>query len=268
MTVTTAALLQHEIHKAVQQGHIRALTIVASGEVEHLAFHVLSRIARLRLHRCGFGANAQDDLLVNGASTFRRVRLDEWEGVDDRKRRGEIWVHPGVAIAADPARPAWARIRAAFAGSDADKESLRRGLSFMEGTRMDGEGWWKKWRGPLAGIFGVLAGGAGFAGAVTAAAGGAYVNFAWGSLSLKAGAAVGTVTGAACGGAVLLGAGTAAAVYFIPWESVFGVLKSALSWLWAKVVSLWDRFTSWWSAYWSRGGQSGRRGGVPGPMMA
>ena len=87
-------------------------------------------------------------------------------------------------------------------------------------------------------ILGVLAGGAGFAGAVTTAAAGAYVNFAWGSMSLKAGTVVGTVTGAACGGAVLLGGGVAAAVYFIPWGSVFSVLRSALSWLWAKVVSL------------------------------
>ena len=121
---------------------------------------------------------------------------------------------------------------------------------------MGGEGWWKKWRGPLASILGVLAGSAGFAGAVTAAAAGAYVSFVWDSMSLKAGAVAGTVTGAACGGAVLLGAGVAAAVYFMPWGSVFGVLRSALSWLWAKVVSLWERFESWWSGYWSRGGQA------------
>jgi hypothetical protein len=263
--VTTDALLQSVISRVEQLGPFRGLSIIASGEIEHLAFRVAKKIRQLRLHRCGFGANAHNDLLINGASTFRKVRLDEWEGVDPKKRKGEIWLHPGVAIAADPGRATWAGIQRAFRGSDADRDSLRSNFSSMEETKMEGRGWWRNWRGPLAAILGTLAGGAWFAGAVTCAAAGAYVNFAWGSLSLKAGAGVATVTGAACGGAVLLGAGVAAAVYFIPWGGVFNMLKSALSWLWEKVVSLWGRFRSWWTNYRSSGRQCGDR--MPKPMM-
>jgi hypothetical protein len=226
------------------------LSIVTSGEIEDLGFHVGSEVRQLKLYHCGYGANAHNDLLINGASTFGHIRLDEWEGVKAKRRPGQIWLHPGVAIAADPRRPMWAGIRRSFTGSEEDKEVLRSHFSSMEEAKM-GDRWWKKWRGPLAAILGILAGGAMFAGAVTAAAAGAYVNFAWGSLSFKAGAAAATVTGAACGSAILLGSGVAAAVYFIPWESIFDMLRSALSWLWNKVVSLWERFRSWWDTYWS-----------------
>lgn len=253
--MTTAALLQSVITNAEMQD-LRALSIITSGEIEHIGFHVASKFEQLKLHHCGFGRNAHEDLLVNGASTFGKVRLDEWEGANPKKRRGEIWLHPGVAIEADMTRALWARVQQTFTGSDADKEALRSHFNSMEETKMTGDGWWKNWRAPLAAILGVLAGGAGFAGAVTASAAGAYVNFAWGSMSLKAGTAVATATGAACGGAVLLGTGVAAAVYFIPWGRVFNMLRSALSWLWNKVVSLYDRFKSWWAAFWS-GGQRG-----------
>jgi len=263
--VTSVARLQAAIQMVEQRFPLRALSIVASGEIEHIGFHVASSVRQLKLHRCGFGNNAHDDLLINGASTFRNVRLDEWEEVNPRKRRGEIWLHPGVAIAADTARGAWARIRRTSAFSDADEKSISRNLGFMEKTKMDGDGWWKNWRGPIASILGVLAGGAGFAGAVTAAAAGAYVNFAWGAMSFKAGTAAVTVTGAACGSAILLGGGVAAAVYFVPWGSLFNMLKSALSWLWDKLVSLWDKFQNWWDSCWSNSKQRGHS--TPMPMM-
>ncbi|KAK4139113.1 uncharacterized protein C8A04DRAFT_33424 [Dichotomopilus funicola] len=221
--------------------------------IEHLAFRFLTRKTRqLHLHRCGFGPNAQNDLIINGASTFRNVCLDEWEAKprmshSSRRPPPEVWLHLGVSIAVDTTHGSWNRFTAESKSlssmmSETNKASLSGHFAAMENTDMHGArdhddgGWWKNWRGPRR--WGRAAA-AVYAGAVHAMAAGASVNFAWGALSVKAGAGMAAVTGdvttagtavACVGGAVLLGAGVAAAVYFVLWGYVFGMLKRALSW--------------------------------------
>ncbi|KAJ0277262.1 hypothetical protein CBS470a_010366 [Colletotrichum nupharicola] len=79
------------------------------------------------------------------------------------------------------------------------------------------------------------------------AVGGVYVKYAFGFHALELGAAgakAATVVTAA-GPAVVMGVTAAAAVYFIPWESLMDWLKGALSFLWGKVCAVWERFKDW-----------------------
>ncbi|KAJ0271919.1 hypothetical protein COL940_010727 [Colletotrichum noveboracense] len=83
--------------------------------------------------------------------------------------------------------------------------------------------------------------------AANAAVGGVYVKYAFGFHALELGAAgakAATVVTAA-GPAVVMGVTAAAAVYFIPWESLMDWLKGALSFLWGKVCAVWERFKDW-----------------------
>jgi hypothetical protein len=46
---------------------------------------------------------------------------------------------------------------------------------------------------------------------------------------------------------------TAAAIYFIPWESLFAWLKDAVSWIWDKICKIWESFKGWVMSFFASG---------------
>jgi hypothetical protein len=108
--------------------------------------------------------------------------------------------------------------------------------------------WWKRWRGPIAAILGIVTTTGKIAVGLKVAAGGAFVDFNCAAFSLKAGIAglkassVMTVAGPA----VLLGVGVAAAVYFIPWDDVISWIGILFSRFCSWIMRLWEDFQTWW----------------------
>jgi hypothetical protein len=199
-------------------------------------------------------------LLISGSSTFRKTRLDDWES---SWHKSQVWLHPGVLIKPDLSRPNWAVHKRRIEVSKADRESIRGAFGRMGETNMNEGGWWRSWRAPLACILGLLSGGGAFTSAFATHATGAFVNFAWGSMSFSAGAASFVAVGGAAGGAILLGCGAAAAVYFIPWEGLFDFFQVTLSWLWGKISSLWDKLYKWCSSSSTPSRQTKHWGHIP-----
>jgi hypothetical protein len=100
--------------------------------------------------------------------------------------------------------------------------------------------WWREWKGPVAAILGLTVAAGKFAVGLKAAAGGVFIEYKLGLMSLKVAAGVAKTSAlvTAAGSAVLLGAGVAAAVYFVPWDDVF-------SWIWDWICNLWASFRKW-----------------------
>lgn len=128
-----------------------------------------------------------------------------------------------------------------------EKEDIRRRVNEMKATRMEGGNWWREWSGSLAAVLGILAGGTTLITKVSAAGSGTLVNFSCPFFSLAIAKASVSVTGiaTAAGSAVLVGAGVAAAIYFIPWDKFFEWLGRVVSWLADGFATIWDMFKSW-----------------------
>ncbi|KAF4814907.1 hypothetical protein CGCSCA5_v007445 [Colletotrichum siamense] len=105
---------------------------------------------------------------------------------------------------------------------------------------LSGKSRWNDVRAVVSAIVGLAVGTVKLKIAANAAVGGVYVKYAFGFHALEIGAAgakAATVITAA-GPAVVMGVTVAAAVYFIPWESLMDWLMGALSFLWDKVCAV------------------------------
>ncbi|ORY71306.1 uncharacterized protein BCR38DRAFT_519735 [Pseudomassariella vexata] len=131
--------------------------------------------------------------------------------------------------------------------------------------------WWVKWKEPLAAILGIVKGDGKSAAGIKASHKGLYVQFQFGEEAMQtvekgiavatavsgvlsaAGPIVGAITSApgvrqvainalsAAGPVALLSMGVGAAIYFVPWQGLFGWLKGIFARLWEKICSLWKR---------------------------
>lgn len=242
MLFTTPERLQDTIDAMELSPKQRTLNLLASPDIPEISFHVPGHFASLKVLRC---ARHRDGgtLLVDGSSTYNSVRLDKWQAHRHKNHTLVVGYKRGVRIKlADlVSLPNWARCRSQF--SEAEQDELRRQFGRLGG----GKGGWDDVKGAVAAIMGIVGGGVKLSAGMSASAGGVYAKYTFGMHALEIGAAGARMAAVAtaAGPAVVLGVGAAAAVYFIPWESLFEWLKAALSCIWDQIRALWERFKSW-----------------------
>jgi hypothetical protein len=237
--VTTDDWLQETIATLQDYPQFKNLIILVTAEVDAISFRVHFRFKTLTILR---GGHRDGQLLINGASTFHKVRLDGWQ---EKGRKQRLYLGPGVKIQVSFSRnSSWANSGNNLSASQ--RQELRQHLQGMRETTMNGK-WWHQWKGPIATILALVTGTGKLAIGLKAAAGGVYVNFQLGAMTLKVGAAAmkASAIATAAGPAILLGAGVAVAVYFIPWDDVFVWLKDVLSCFLDWISALWASFRSW-----------------------
>ncbi|KAK1995071.1 hypothetical protein LX36DRAFT_179457 [Colletotrichum falcatum] len=245
VVVATDDTLQDALDDIKRGGECRELAIVVSGHLGSISFRIPRAIRVLMVIRCGFGSNIDRQLCVSGDSTFRDAELQEWQY---KRHKGVLAFGPGVGISIDPEAPRWAHARQSLRRgfTAGERERLARHFDVMRNRPVDGE-WWREWRGSVASIMGVLSGGVKLAAAVKASAGGAFFHLNYGILSLKAGGgfAQASFLASAAGPAVLVGAGVAAAVYFVPWDKLFAWFEGMLPWLLDRLRTIWSMIKDW-----------------------
>lgn len=249
LLVTTVEDLQGAIETIQKEfRHCKVLTILVSVYIDALyPFAVGSRIQTLQIFRCGPDKDRNGRLLIAGTSTFNKISLDKWQ--EEERNGRKLLVGTGVGVRVDSK---W-RSSAASSAFDLNKEQqgeLKAHLEAMQRGKMH-RNWWKKWKGPVAAILGLVTTTSKIVVGLKVAAGGAFVNFNCAAFSLQAGivglkaSTVLTVMGPA----VLLGVGVAAAVYFIPWGDLISWIGSLISRVSSWIVRLWEGFLSWWSQW-------------------
>ncbi|KAK2775848.1 hypothetical protein CKAH01_12657 [Colletotrichum kahawae] len=241
MLFTTAQRLQGTIAaiKTTSKRHI--FNLLVSPEVHEIWFHVPSHFSQLKILRCA-GEGSKGKLYVNGSSTYNSVRLDKWQAHRHKRHTLLLGHERGVRIrlAEIVNIPHWARCRNQF--TESEQAELRQHF-----TALSGKSRWDDVKGVVSAIVGLVVGTVKLKLAANGAVGGIYVKYAFGFHALELGAAGAKVAGVAtaAGSAIVLGVTAAAAVYFIPWESLMDWLKGALSFLWDKVCAVWERFKDW-----------------------
>ncbi|KAF0318688.1 hypothetical protein GQ607_014104 [Colletotrichum asianum] len=233
VVVTTDSALDSTIRDLAKSHECDELVLVVSGHLEVIDFDVPSNFRVLMVLRCGFGSNAKS-------------MIQRWA---QKERRRRLFLGPAVLIDIDPEEKSWANSEQAFKQnlSSREKTKIRRHVEKMKKTSVDDGEWWKRWRGSLASILGILACGTKFAVSIKASAGGALFQFQYGLLNIKVGAACAEASGfvTAAGPAVLIGVGVAAAVYYVPWDSILEWLGGILSWLSDGFIAIWEMFKDW-----------------------
>lgn len=241
LVFATVEELPDKIDNIDQARISKVLNILVSDDIYDITLHVPGSFTRLNITRCVSTRN-NGDLFIDGRSTYNKIRFDRWG--DTRHKKHSIVISPsiGVVITVPDFRtqPPWGLHGSPF--TTTQQEELARNL--MELSKRSH---WSEARALLAAIVGLVAGVGKVALDFKAVAGGFYTKVSWGKRAFEFGAAAAKVSGSASmvGGAVLLGAGVAAAVYFIPWDSFFGWLKNS-------VVSLWGRICEWWEGFMSK----------------
>ncbi|KDN71583.1 hypothetical protein CSUB01_12012 [Colletotrichum sublineola] len=223
--VATDATLENALDNIAGYDECQELVIVVSGHFDSIEFHVPRHIRMLMVLRCGFGSNINGQLCISGDSTFGNTELQEWQY---KQHKGMLFLGRSVGISIDPAGEQWTNASQSFRRdfTESEKRRLERQFDKMRNKTVHGE-WWQEWRGRVASIMGILSGGAKLVGSIQASTGGAFFHLPYGMFSLKAGAAYaeGAVIASATVPAILVGVGVAAAVYFMPWEKLFGWFK-------------------------------------------
>ncbi|KAK2777145.1 hypothetical protein FQN53_002345 [Emmonsiellopsis sp. PD_33] len=280
--IVTPTRLQRTIEKIEHRGTISEIIMIAHESVPGISFHIASSdILELQILRCPDPAPKTphcppSNLVVDGASTFCGTRLDEWELRQDMERSLYLGQR-GVLIRADPSRiPGW---DLAAPSADATASPRPSSIPNLSGNMIEQlknaldqtiaigmgksapESWaerWELWKGAATLVLELVT-----AAKVTCEVdarvdgGGIFVKI------FKAAAALATqhtfeavgigtkfaaiATGA--GPAVALGAATAVAVYFIPWEDLFRYLGLAIRWIFERLVPLLGWFRSWWEKF-------------------
>lgn len=256
MLFTTPERLQSTIDTMKLSPKHRTLNLLASPDIPDLAFHVPSHFTTLKILRC---AKHRDGgtLLVDGSSTYNAVRLDKWQAHRHKNHTLVVGHKRGVRIRlGDLAElPHWARCRSQF--SEGEQDELRRQFGRLTGGSDGGKSGWDEVKGAVAAIMGIVGGGVKLSAGLSGSAGGVYARYTFGMHALEIGAAGAKIAAVAtaAGPAVVLGVGAATAVYFIPWESLFGWLKGALACIWDKIGALWERFKDWVRSWFSSQGE-------------
>ncbi|KAI1097135.1 hypothetical protein F4804DRAFT_202819 [Jackrogersella minutella] len=238
--VSTAEDLQETIDNVKCTSKQTTLNLLVSSEVPEISFNVPSNFETLKILRC---ASKRDKgrLFVDGASTYHNVRLDRWEAHRHKNHALIIGYQRGVRIRLASIVPnsTWAKIvRAQDEFSSSEQEDLRMLFEKLS-TNLE----WGEVKGTVAAILSLVVGTYKSAMGIKTDDGGIDVRYAFG-LAVATSAKMSTIATAA-GPAVMLGAVSVAAVYFIPWDSLFDYLKISLSWLWDKICKLWERFKCW-----------------------
>ncbi|KAM5350988.1 hypothetical protein ACJ41O_003711 [Fusarium nematophilum] len=241
--VSTSEWLQEAIREVHHDGRRRSMIIMASTGVQRIRFKVRSSIDTLKILRCGHHDDPEGRLIVSGSATLKGVRLDEWQDFSHKEKK--VFLGKGVYIKIDSDRASsWFESTESL--SQRQRAKVHDYLGRMRNTRMTGT-WWEEWKGLIAGILGVSATSVKLAAGLKASAGGFFFNFKTFATSFQAGAFKASLSSiaTAAGPAVLLGAGVAACVYFVPWEDVFTWLRGAFATIWDWFTALWDKFRSY-----------------------
>ncbi|RYP69264.1 hypothetical protein DL770_008274 [Monosporascus sp. CRB-9-2] len=222
------------------------LTLLVSKDIEDvIEFHVPSSFRALSVFRCYHDQDREGRLLISGSSTFKSVRLDDWQGRKHSKHA--IYLGDGVGIKVEMAEgKPWA-LQCAQVLSEMDLQEVRRNLSLICEPCGPDEIWWKKIMGPMATIIGLLTGRGKDPGSFKATAAGLNVEYHFGTTALTvatAGIKSHTLYSAA-GPAAMLGFGAAMAAYLIPWDTVFMWLKGVFARLYQGFLSLWTNIFKW-----------------------
>ncbi|KAK8069612.1 hypothetical protein PG994_006228 [Apiospora phragmitis] len=190
-----------------------------------------SNIKALKVARCGRSSPYYRLLSIDGSSTFNNLRIDEWEeGQQRRARRTQgrsLFLGYNVNIQIDMSRaPSYLGSVDTLSSDQRDRAAAP--LEQMQNVDFTGS-WWKRWKGLVAGLMGILSGGVAFAGlgGFKVTAKGMFVNFSHGRTAFSAGYGSLEVSGLviAVGKAALVGGAAGLAVYFIPWETFFSYTR-------------------------------------------
>jgi len=198
------------------------------------------RIQNMRIVRCGRQEHLQEKLDMGDAFRFNNKHLGNCAF---RYGYNESWEFDcGVNIALEGEHPS---------NPLGNEEHEADSPSGTQETNASG-GWWKSWRGIVAGAVGLVVAAVKAVSSVCIAAKGYCLSLSWKSLSLHfadGSATASLSTSAAC---VAVGYGLVAflVVYFVPWNNVF-------NWFINTVKSWYNSVLSWWNGSMSRR----RRGG-------
>lgn len=229
------------------------LVLVVSEHIEGLGFHVAPNrgyphsLGVIRGCRDRRSSNSRSTkLLIDGASTFDGIRLDQWTA---SKQNGQVFLGPNVHVRVHMGEPGSLFKEHFSAGKDIQSQ-----LSFLNDCPMVGK-WWKDWQGPISSIIGLAASTMKISASLRTTASGFYLSHSsvcWGSWTVGASHVTGTAVLTAAGPAVLLGAGAAAAVYFFPWTEFFTWLGSFFStffkWLTSLIAGIRQKLAEWSSS--------------------
>ncbi|KAL7934121.1 hypothetical protein V8C35DRAFT_280428 [Trichoderma chlorosporum] len=230
------------IAAAENSGLYDNLVIIASGFVSHLYFDVGSRILDLKIYRCSTNYNADEYLYIDGFSTFHGQSIRSWEGM---YHEAKFWLGPGVVLDLGSHIGQLAQLSGASVMSDFDRDKLRAYIEKMDGVKMEGS-WWDDFRAPISAIVGILTSTAKLAstGFVKMSSGGMFVQYKFVGYAISTATAA-SMSVASAGNALLVAPGVAAAIYFIPWASIFGWLNTVISWFQVGIRKIWEKVKDW-----------------------
>lgn len=226
-------------------------------DLPELTFDVPDSIENLYIIRCGHQTGGDgtssnlemthdNHLILNGSSKFCGVRLDEWQV----KRVGEhnLILGPSVVIQLGMGMP-WTARDALGAISKKQREEVTKHFREMCETKYQDSPQWGKWKAPVNKLLDVAAGSATVTEVVECYANGIVVQAATkltevgmeGVLKMSAGLLC--VSGP--GKIALAGVGVAAAIYFVPWDTVWAWFRAAFGALLSWLMRAWENFKSW-----------------------
>ncbi|KAL8366313.1 hypothetical protein RB595_004874 [Gaeumannomyces hyphopodioides] len=258
MIITTRKHLERTIECVDED--LEELILLVHEDVDEIAFHVEEEnVTKLIILQC---ARDRDGLptIVDGASTFCGVRLDEWTGLggESEEDRRFYTGERGICIKLDPRRPG-----SVFSNPQTwrgmSAEQVRAVQSIMADAerrqQQPGNGggdWARAWRGPAAAVLGLAAGVTAkvkVAAAAKASQTGLLLGYSsatrtFGFARNLAQTSV-TFLGTGTCTAVLTGLAVGAVAYFIPWEHVFGFIGSFVCKVAEYFKSAWDWFWNW-----------------------
>lgn len=251
---TTPETLQQEIDSTASDGQVHELFLLVSRyvDLQTSTFTVPENIDNLYVIRCAEVSKApgtvegNSKLVVNGASTFCGVRLDEWQ----TKHVGEhnIILGPDVIIQVSMGIP-WTARDAMGMISKQQREEVARHFREMCEAKCEGSPEWNKWRSPVNKLLDVAAGQTTLASVVECYAGGIAIQVATKVAESGMDGAIRIGAGLFClsgpGQIALAGVAAAAAVYFIPWDTVWGWFRSAFGALMNLIREAWENLKSW-----------------------
>lgn len=185
-------------------------------------------------------------LIVNGSSTFCGIRLDEWQA--KRVDEHNLILGPGVIIQLSMGIP-WTAGDALGAISKKQREDVTKHFRDMCEAKYDGAPEWDKWRGPVNKLLDVAAGSASATQVVECYANGIAVQAATKLVEFGVDGVLRVSAGLLCvsgpGQLAVAGVGVAAAIYFVPWDTVWAWFRAAFGALLIWLLRAWENFKSW-----------------------
>ncbi|KXH60884.1 hypothetical protein CNYM01_14138 [Colletotrichum nymphaeae SA-01] len=163
---------------------IRELVLIVSSQFDNIYFKMPHNVKLLMVLRAETCSSTGGQLCIDGSSTFRDIEIYNWQS---RRRKGSLFFGPNVGIPIDPRGERWTKAKRTFERdfTHDEKQKLRRQFEKMRSQPMESDGWLKEWKGIIASVMGVLAGGLKLVAAIKASTGGVFVHYQYGIMSLK-----------------------------------------------------------------------------------